>query len=111
MKKQSHLGSYQIIAPSGLPIAVLMPGRSPALVSSMIDGLDCGTNHETDEQAFKYVVHQYELLTTTRMERVRNRVSALSNRIWSATAAIAAIIAAILSALNYCSTSGGSGAP
>ena len=77
----------------------------------MIDGLDCGSDHESPEQARKYVARQYELLTTTRMERFRDRVSVLSNTLWSATAAIAAIIAAILSALNYCATSGGTGAP
>ena len=71
-------------------------------IMPLVEGFDCGEGHKTEEQAIRYIVRQYELLTTTRMERFRSRLSrAFAHGVWSAVAAVAATIAAVMSALNY----------
>lgn len=68
----------------------------------LVHGLDCGEGHDTEEQAIKYIVRQYELLTTTRMERFCIHLSqAFDHGAWSAIAAVAATIAAVMGVLNF----------
>ena len=97
-------GSYRLISPSGVRIALFgyTLGTSRPRIMPLVDGLDCGEGHKTEEQAIKHIVHQYELLTTTRMERIRIQLSqAFAHGAWSAIAAVAATIAAVMGVLNF----------
>ena len=87
-----------LVAPSGVKLAVFqkVAGRQMPLMKSLVDGLDCGENHKTEEHAVKYMVDRYERLTTTVMERLRKRVcSVFSHGGWGALAAIASVVAAV----------------
>ena len=99
-------GKFHLFTPSGIPIAEF--DRTPYTtirILPLVKGLDCGSGHKTDEQAIKYIARQYELLTTTRMERFRSGMYRFfSNGIWGFVAAIAAIVAVYLTALTYFAT-------
>ena len=97
-------GSYPLISPSGVRIALFgyTLGTTSPRIMPLVDGLDCGEDHKTEEQAIKHIVRQYELLTTTRMERFRIHLSqAFAHGAWSAIAAVAATIAAVMGMLNF----------
>ena len=66
-------------------------------IMSLVEGLDCGNNHATQEHAINHIVREYELLTTTMWERFRKNASEfISHGGWRAIAAIVAIIAAVV---------------
>lgn len=106
-------GNFHLVTPSGIPIAEFDRSFYATIrVIPRVKGLDCGSDHKTDEQAIKYIVRQYERLKMSRMERIQNGMYRFfSNGIWGAIAAIAAIIAVILSYLTLRTTSGGAWIP
>ena len=103
VKKAS--GTHILTSPTGVEIALFVYTMGGfAGVSPITEGLmlEDAQKHKSEEQLIRYVVHQYELLTTTRRDRFINRISlVLSRGPWSAIAAIAATIAAVLSLLNF----------
>ena len=102
-------GSYKLVSPIGLVIARLSYaiGRKRPHIGIFVEGLKFNQNLPTDEQVVKDIVHNYEILTTTRIERFRNRLSGMfSHGAWSAIAAVAATIAAVVSILVYLNTQG-----
>ena len=102
-------GSYKLVSPIGVVIARFSHtiGNTRPRIITLIEGLEFNQNLPTDEQVVKDIVHNYEILTTTRIERFRNRLSGMfSHGAWSAVAAVAATIAAVVSILVYLNTQG-----
>ena len=111
LEKQSSMTDH-LIAPSGKHIAAFSRNVGRSKVAPLVDGLDCGSGHKTDEQAFKYIARQYELLTTTRMEQSRTWLSKfVSHGIWKAIGVFGTAVATIWGIWTFLARSCGSGAP
>ena len=98
-------GNRTIVSPIGISIAGFVYSWEDWDVYSIADNVDVdgGRPYKTPEEAFKYIVRNHELATTTRSERFWQGLSqVLSHGGWKAVAVGVAILAFILSALRYC---------
>ena len=71
-------------SPTGVRIAsFFVPwGEDMPNIEPLIDGLDCGRDHASVEQAIRHIVDQYELMTTTGWERFSKRVYGFLTKEW-----------------------------
>ena len=99
----SSTGAQILVSPSGVQVASLQTifGRKVPRVMALVDGVDCGTGHQSVDAMIRYIVRQYERSTSTRWQRIWRATASFFSRRTTIVVTLIAALAGLATILKF----------